>query len=72
MTRTRLLGQQERGREEQRESERSWASDEGKKLSWVPEEGGQRALEGLWRQECIGAILSVRVRVRRRVRVRFS
>ena len=68
MTRTRLLGQQERGRNKHTHSERSWASEEGGKLG--PCGGGtagtggaaereQQALEELWRlkrQECIGAL----------------
>ena len=54
MTRTRLPGQQESGRKKQRrerESKRHWIPEEAGKLG--PEEG-QRVLEGLWRQECIG------------------
>ena len=44
LTRTRLLCQKERGLKKQRESKRSWASEEGGKLG--PEEGAQRVLEG--------------------------
>ena len=64
MTRTRLLGQQERGRKKQRtkkERAREAATEEGGKL--VREtagiggasQGKQRVLGALRRQECIGA-----------------
>ena len=67
LTRTRLLCQKERRLKKQRESKRSWASEEGRKLnSWGEgtagagggAEGERRVLEGLrrlQRQECTGA-----------------
>ena len=50
MTRTRLLGQQERGaREAQREQEKLSLRGGRKAGALAPEEGGQQVLEGLWR-----------------------
>ena len=44
MNRARLLCQKERGLKKQRESKRSWASEEGE--SWALVEGAQRVLQG--------------------------
>ena len=48
MTRTRLLGQQEKGGERSTQRARE-AGPPRREEGWAPEEGGQQVLEGLWR-----------------------
>ena len=45
------------GRERSIERAREAESPRRREEGWAPEEGGQRELEGLLRQECVGVLI---------------